>query len=266
LLLSAWQAGLPTRPYADDVETPGTTGRPRLRADRARQIAAVLRQRVVGGETGWMLPSEHTLQEEFEASRNTVREALAILRREGLIVRRQGVGTVVTATRHTLRVGPAEGLGKALAARGTVTSVVRLRELMRPPTDVAAALDLPDGAEAVYVERLRLLDGEPLSLDFTYLPETVGEPLLRLDLSDHDLYGLIEEVAGRKLGSTETRVEAVLADAFVSSILRVRRGAPILLLRRLTYWADGEPADVEYLHVRGDRIAVLFRGDDAVND
>lgn len=55
----------------------------RRRADRARQVADVLRHQVRDGVYADGLPGEATLVAEFSVSRNTVREALTILKAEG---------------------------------------------------------------------------------------------------------------------------------------------------------------------------------------
>ncbi|WP_433367475.1 GntR family transcriptional regulator [Streptosporangium sp. CA-115845] len=64
---------------------------------RYQEIADALRQQIQAGtlavETA--LPSEHTLRRQHEASRNTVRHALAELEREGLITTEHGRGRFV---------------------------------------------------------------------------------------------------------------------------------------------------------------------------
>ena len=73
----------------------------RRRADRARQVADILRPQVLQGSfAGGVLPGEASLAQEFGASRNAIRDALRILRAEGLVDRVQGVGTKVTARKY----------------------------------------------------------------------------------------------------------------------------------------------------------------------
>ena len=65
------------------------------RVPRYLQIAEALRRRLTGGapDRPARLPSEPTLASEFRVSRETLREALALLRDEGLIYSRVGLGT-----------------------------------------------------------------------------------------------------------------------------------------------------------------------------
>src|SRR5690606_19899895 len=110
-------------------------------------------------------------------------EALALLRAEGLITRRRGVGTTVVAPKLGHGLDQLAGLAEVLVGHGTVTNEVRSARVTDdvPPT-AADRLGLAERATAVAIERLRRLDGEPLSLDTTYLTQDVGRPLLDRDL------------------------------------------------------------------------------------
>ncbi|KAB2359009.1 GntR family transcriptional regulator [Actinomadura montaniterrae] len=241
----------------------------RPRAERARQAADVLRQQITGGAfPGGTLPGERELGERLGASRNAVREALALLRAEGLITRRRGVGTTVVAAKHGHGLDRLAGLAEALTGHGTVANEVReIGRVPVPPPAVAARLGLAPGAGAVRVERLRRLEGEPLSLDTTYLPGDIGEGLLRRpdlgrELAERDLFGLIEEVAGQPLGRAEVQVHAVAAAPATAALLGVPAGAAIFAIDRLAHLADGRPVDSEAVHIRADRLtlrATLYR-------
>ncbi|WP_443613654.1 GntR family transcriptional regulator [Actinomadura madurae] len=96
------------------------------RAERARRAAEVLRRDIAGGAfAGGPLPDERVLGARLGASRNAVRDALALLRDEGLITRRRGVGTMVVAPRYGHGLDRLEGLAETLAGHGAVTNEVR---------------------------------------------------------------------------------------------------------------------------------------------
>ncbi|MEU2625600.1 GntR family transcriptional regulator [Kitasatospora sp. NPDC007106] len=232
----------------------------RPRADRARQVADVLRRQVLAGVfTGGALPHEEQLAEEFGESRNTVREALDLLRTEGLVRRVPGSGTLVVADKVPHGLNRLQGLAETLHEHGEVVNEVRSFGPVRAPGPVARRLGLPEGADVVYVERLRRLNGLPLSLDLTYLAPDLGAGLDAADLAHTDVFRLIEEAAGQPLGSAEITLEAVSADAHSASVLEVPRGAALLMLERLTTLADGRPVDLEYIRFRGDRITMQGR-------
>ncbi|HEX2312635.1 MAG TPA: GntR family transcriptional regulator [Thermomonospora sp.] len=229
----------------------------RLRADRARQMADVLRRQVLEGAfPGRVLPAEARLGEEFGASRNTVRDALDLLRAEGLVERCPGVGTLVVSEKYAHGLEWLLGLAETLHEHGRVTNEVRTTGLITPPREVAARLRSPEGEPVVYVERLRRLNGVPLSLDLTYLVRDLGEAVLAEDLVNTDVFVLLERLSGQRLGLAELTVEAVSADPHSAAVLEAPRGAALLMAERLTHLADGRPVDLEYIRFRGDRITM----------
>ncbi|MGZ4484755.1 MAG: GntR family transcriptional regulator [Nocardioidaceae bacterium] len=229
----------------------------RRRADRALQVADVLRRQVLYGlfPTG-VLPSEPSLVDEFGVSRNTVREALGLLRAEGLVERCPGVGTVVCAQKYHHGLDRLQGLAETLHEHGRVVNEVRTRGLVAAPGAVAARLLIPPGEQVVYLERLRMLDGLPLSLDLTYLVRDLGEPILERDLVGQDIFVLLAQVAGQRLGQADLAIEAVAADAHSAATLQTPRGTALLMIERMTRLADGRPVDLEFIRFRGDRITM----------
>ncbi|WP_326700618.1 GntR family transcriptional regulator [Streptomyces sp. NBC_01754] len=237
----------------------------RPRAERARRVADVLRQQIgEGGFGGGRLPDERALGRQLGASRNAVREALGLLRREGLITRRRGVGTTVVMPKYGQGLDRLAGLAEALAGHGTVTNQVRVAEEVAVlPDAVAARLEVPAEAGGVRLERVRWLNGLPLSLDTSYLPADVGAAVLAGDLVGRDVFGLIEEATGCRLGRADVVVHAVCADPDTAALLGIPAGAAVFALERLTRLTDGRAVDTESIHVRADRMtlrATLQRG------
>jgi len=229
----------------------------RRRADQARQVADLIRGEIVHGRfRGGRLPREAALAREFGTSRNTVRAALGLLRDEGLVERCPGVGTTIAAEKVPHGLHRLLGLAETLHEHGEVTNQVRTMTLMEPPPAVRQRLGLGPGEQVVYLERLRRLNGLPLSLDLTYLVREVGEPLFDADLVHNDIFVLLERIAGRPLGIAELTLEAVNADPHTASVLEAPRGAALLMVERLTHLSDGRPVDLEFVRFRGDRLTM----------
>ncbi|MFE6127070.1 GntR family transcriptional regulator [Streptomyces sp. NPDC056437] len=228
-----------------------------LRADRARQLADLLRHQVrTGGFPGGALPLEGAIGEEYRVSRNTVRQALDLLRTEGLIERQPGVGTVVVSEKYSHGLDRLQGLAETLHEHGDVTNEVRTVGPVAAPAPVARRLGLGEHSDVLCIERLRRLNGLPLSLDLTYVPMDLGTGLLGCDLEHTDVFRLLETLAGQPLGTAEITLEAVNADAHSAAVLEAPRGSAVLMLERLTHLADGRPVDLEFIRFRGDRIAM----------
>jgi GntR family transcriptional regulator len=238
------------------MSLPDPTPIRRPRADRARQVADVLRHQIHAGAYDGGLPAEQDLAAEFFVSRNTVREALAVLKNEGLIDRATKVGTHVAVRKYDHGLNALVGLKETFKDYGEVRNEVRAVQQLAAPPAVARRLALAPGQPVVFVERLRYLGDLPLSLDLTYLAPDIGAEVIRHPLETNDVFALIEQVSGQRLGSATLALEAVSADRHSAATLQVPAGAALLMLERLTSLDDGRPVDLEYIRMRGDRITM----------
>ncbi|GAA1581175.1 GntR family transcriptional regulator [Kribbella karoonensis] len=228
------------------------------RSQRAERLAGELRDQILAGRFGeGERLEEAVLAARHTASRNTVREALELLRREGLIERRRGAGTTVRAPKYGHGLDRLTGLAEALAGYGTVRNrVVSAERLPAAPDRILDRLELEPGSGVVRLERLRFVNDEPLSYDISYLPADIGVPLLDADLVTNDVFGLIEQTSGQSLGRAELTVHATNAEPDVAAQLGLITGAAIFTIERLTRLADDRPVDSEVLQIRADRFAL----------
>jgi len=148
-----------------------------------RQIAEVLRGRIESGEIapGAQLPTEIELMDEYEASRNTVRDAIKLLTTRGLVEARAGQGTFVvekinpfvTTLTVDLQANVSEGQVyiSEIRAGGRKPEVSEVRvEIQLASEVIADALRLKPGAQLVSRHQRRLIDGIPWSLQTTFYP------------------------------------------------------------------------------------------------
>ena len=234
------------------------------RADAARRVRDVLRSQIMEGVFGGLaaarppLPPETTLAAELGVSRNAIREALHLLRVEGLITRVPGVGTFVTGAKLRQHLDRLEGLAESMAGYHLPVDnrVLSVGESVAAPF-VARKLAVREDSPIAFVERLRSVGGVPLSLDTSSIRPEAIPTLLNADLHSADVFSLIERQLGVRLGWAEVTTEAVAADPQTAGLLQIRVGAPLLLLHRLTYLEDGTPFDLEAIRYRGDRCCLV---------
>ena len=221
---------------------------------RYRQIAEELRARIESGEIrpGGQLPTELELRNHYEASRNTVRDAVKLLATQGLVVTRRGQGMFVNQRtaplRLTLAVDPKDGLvgveGEAAFAmvqmhdRCLSASVPRVEVHPASPED-AGLLCVPAGDDVITRRQQWHVDGMAWALQTTMYPGDLaaGAPAL-LTASDirtgtiayiEQTTGIAE--AGRQDLITQRRASAEEAlffglpdDAYVPVTVVVRTG------------------------------------------
>jgi len=223
------------------------------------QLANRIREKIEQGEwpVGMLVPSERDLCRTYQLSRMTVRQALTDLEREGLLIREHGKGTFVARPPLRQSLSKLTGFSEDMRDRGMIATTRLLTiEHRQASPEIAEALALPKDAPVLYVQRLRLANGHPLTIETCTLRGDIGAPLLGQDLERQSLYRLLEERCGVRLTRAGQQLEASVADANESELLRVPEGAAVLHIKRTTYalW-DHQEVPVEYVWstYRGDR-------------
>jgi GntR family transcriptional regulator len=249
------------RAQPDDHDDHGAVRRSRRRP-LYHQILEELRRDILEGRLrpGDQVATEPELIARFEVSRTTVRLALGELVHEGLLYRRSGKGTFVTQPKLVQQLTALTGFVEDMVAQRMEASarVVGIERVAADAT-VARHLNVPPDGTVVRLERVRLGNQEPLSFDVTFLPPALGERVIREDLAIHPIFELMEDKYGIPVGYADYRIHAATADRTVAQYLEVARGAPILLIERVSYSPTGTPFLSERLYYRGDRVSYHTR-------
>ena len=223
----------------------------------AEQLAATIASGTLA--PGMRLPPERQLAESLGVSRMTVRQALGDLERDGLlrrVVGRSG-GTFVREPEAATAAGSAStgtgGISAELRRRGGGTGVESISAEVEPAGKrVAAALDLKRSEKVVVITRLRLASGKPLAVERTSLSARRFSDIEDMDLSG-SLYDLMGDGFGLRPVRVSERLELVDARPADARALGVRREAPLLLVERIGYAADGTPVEFARDRFRADR-------------
>ncbi|WP_324717458.1 GntR family transcriptional regulator [Carboxydochorda subterranea] len=218
------------------------------------QLHQALRRRITEGEwkPGFRLPGERELMRLFGVSRTTVRQALDALEADGLIERRHGQGTFVASQPVLAHLAVLRGFTEELREQGLPFEVRVLQAGCVPaPPEAARALGIEPGEEVVQISRVVWLGGEPLFTDDSFLLPAQGRLVASAE-PDLTIYSALESI-GYPVASGEQTVEAAPAGAAEADRLRVRRGRPVLLIRRVARLVDGTPVEFRRVAYRGDR-------------
>jgi GntR family transcriptional regulator len=218
------------------------------------QLMQELRRRIEEGEwkPGDLIPSERELSETHGISRMTVRQALVELTNEGLLHRDQGRGTFVARPKIRKRLSRLTSFTEDMRARGKSPTAQVLRMEMAPARPkVADMLQVEVERPVALIERLRLADGEPVGVECSHLFFTGCEAILREDLSG-SLYRLLGERFGLVPTQAQEEIEAGACGSREAQTLGLRRGDPVLRMRRRTFDQNQHPFEYVESVYRGD--------------
>jgi GntR family transcriptional regulator len=212
-----------------------------------KRVADALREQIASGElkAGARLMSEVALARTLEISRPTLREAMRILVREGLVDIKHGIGAFV-ADEHQLiwsRLDSMRSFTDLIRSVGGKPGDSDLSiERTEAPDDVAEALGTERGTPVGLIKRVRLIDGTPLSIANEYIRLTGTDGFTRLEaFSGGSLYEFLRDRCGIALARSSVVIAAIGANASQAALLKIRKGAPLLLLREPHYDVSGRP-------------------------
>ena len=221
-----------------------------------QQLRRDLVTRLEAGEFAERFPGELALVSDYSVSRHTVRQALAGLRADGLIVAGRGRQPKVAGAEEIQQpLGALYSLFASVEAAGlTQHSTVRTLDV-RADAVVADRLDLEGSTPMVYLERVRYAGDEPLAVDRVWLPAAVARPVLGADFTHTGLYQELEQRAGLVLTHGREEIRAVVPTSGERRLLGSGRDTAALSITRIGY-ADGGPVEWRHTVVRGDRFAL----------
>jgi GntR family transcriptional regulator len=201
---------------------------------------------------GDRLPSERWLCDELGVSRATVRRAIEELVRDGLVEAR-GRGSFVTGEALAEPPNTLMSLSELGRSRGLqATSRVLTQEVRAATLDEAEAFSIAPGAELVVLERLRMLDGLPISLDHNRVPLRLLPTALHVDFATASLYAELD-AAGHHLTRADYEVEARAVAQDEAELLGLAPGAPVLQTITVAIKEDGQVVDLGRTIYRADR-------------
>lgn len=229
----------------------------------AERLRRVLLEEIDSGAlpAGSRLGGERELAALYGVSRGTLRAVLSTLEEAGLVRRvpGRGGGTFISRPKVARDLGGIESVPGFLASQGyRAGSRVICTQTTTPPDRVRTALRLEEGALIYAIQRLRLADGRPISIDQAYFPAVRFAGLL-----DHSLGGSVYELLKTEYDTepceAEERIEVAHATDEEAALLSIAADAPLILVRRVTYDAGGQPFEYSKDLFRADRTSIRMR-------
>ena len=206
-------------------------------ATRYSAVARVLTGEIESGryKVGEKIPTEAELQQRFDVSRHTVREALRELKGRGLLAARAGVGTVVRAR------SPATSFMQGM---GTLEEVIQFGEATRMKVLGSQSVIVDDalaervgaraGRELRRVELLRFRPREALPAGWlhVYLRPEHADVVALIESSRLPVLRLIERRHGARIAEVVQKIVAARLTPAQARVLKSRAGLPALHVTR----------------------------------
>ncbi|WP_395299885.1 GntR family transcriptional regulator [Enterobacter quasiroggenkampii] len=195
-----------------------------------RQIADALREKISEGELkpGDALPTESSLQEAFNVSRVTVRQALKLLTEEQIVESIQGSGTYVKEERVNYDIYQLTGFYEKLADRNVDThSEVSIFEVLKADAKLAEKLNLSHDDKVWHVKRVRFIKQKPVNLEETWMPLALF-PDLTWEVMENSKYHYVEQIKKLVIDRSEQELVPIMPSEEAIAALSLDPAKPIL--------------------------------------
>ncbi|MEX0685385.1 MAG: GntR family transcriptional regulator [Balneolales bacterium] len=224
---------------------------------RHEQITFWLRDRIRSGHFAIddKLPSESELARQFKVSRVTVRRALQTLEGEHMIYRSQGLGSFVKGRKTAPDPLNMNDFMEEMRMNGLDATSIVLESIIDPaPKDVASRLNLEVGTKVFRLVRLRLANGNPIALDYTWLPAFYGQLVVDDDLKKRTIFSILEKEYNIEITSGCYYLQAENATDYLSTHLGVPKGSALFRMDRISFTLGDKPVYYQQRYYRNDRM------------
>lgn len=192
---------------------------------------------------GDKLPSENELSEEYDASRVTIRQALAKLEADGLIDKQRGRGAFLKANpRRVVQELYLPQIGvhretNVKAGKSSITVVTQANP------QVYHTLKIAHGSPLVYLERPFLCNKKVVGLNCAWFPMNMVPQMAEEGLVDNSITKTLQQRYAVAFGSVENYIEAIMLDASTAHQLNTVSPSPGLKITSIYTTKDGRPLE-----------------------
>lgn len=228
---------------------------------RYTQIADELRTNIEEAvyQPGDKLPTEKNLSERFNVNRHTIRNAIALLKEEGLIRVDRGRGMYVAQTPIQYPVGKRVRYNENLKAQGLTPSYQTLKAIEIPADNaIAKALEIEAGAKVILIERLGLASDRPISIGSSYFPAEMFPEFIYFWKRYKSISQMLKEIYACEHIRVSTKVSARIVRETDARLLRISSNYPILLAESINCDDDGRKIEYGVTRFCGEMMELIF--------
>ncbi|MDC5819097.1 GntR family transcriptional regulator [Vibrio europaeus] len=212
----------------------------------AESVKTATEQDILSG--GDFIPTEREFSELLSVSRITVRKALDLLDKDGVIIRSRGLGTKISETVE-YSGKEAAGFSQQVVLKGKKPDTLWIKKDIVPcSSEIAETLNINQGDEVFILKRVRYIDDQAVSIEESYVPAELIHNPDEIQLSLYD-YFRSQDIMPSK---TKSRVSAIMPTEESLEKLHIDEKTPVLLIEQTAYDKSARPIEYSINHCRGD--------------
>ena len=211
------------------------------------QLKEIIQEMIENEELmpGEAIPPEREICEIQGVSRMTVNKAIMTLVNEGVLYREQGKGTFVSKPKVKQELDHLKGFTEEMREKGLKADSKILSFSIKEATKKnREALEMkPEDKMVIEINRLRLVNDEPYSIETVWVPHRLCIDMTREMIEGQSLYNIFKGKYGYDLEKAKQTIEPIILNEYQSELLNLNENSLALLFSRTTYLKDGTPIE-----------------------
>ena len=185
------------------------------------------------------IPTEDQLVEEYKVSKNTIRSAIKVLMKAGLIFPVQGSGMFIRETRkyNTVFLSGTRVITKDHPGNHLINKCLSL-EIIHADDNLAQIMQCEIGTPIYYIERLRIVDDAPYAIEYTYYNKDII-PYINKEIVESSIYGYIKNDLHISFGFADKYISSRKLTEKESQLLKLEVGDPAIIIEDNVYLSNG---------------------------
>lgn len=192
---------------------------------------------------GDKLPSEISLAEQFQVSKNTLRKALSLLIENGYISSRHGSGYYITDHKN-FNILKLKTLGVTYQYRNVTSKILKF-EIIHAGKIEAQNLGIDENEAIFSIKRVRYMDDKPTILENTIVPVRLFPSLTR-EVFEGSFYEYIANETPHKVDRAIKDISPINPSPEICQILELEHPKPLLTIENYVYLSTGEQFEYSY--------------------
>lgn len=196
-----------------------------------------------------LLPSERDLAIKYSVSRPTIRKALDTLEKEGIIEKQEGRGYLSRQSSKEKYIdhelNSFIGFFQDVLSQGKETESKIIKQTVTTASEIVAeVLNLNTGDLVFNLERIRLVNGNPICIAKSFIPLKLCENIIQYDFTKESLFQVLEN-HNISLSYAKRSIEVTPSDSFDRLYLNLNSSEPVINFTSIGYTTNDIPFEYE---------------------
>ena len=201
------------------------------------------------------LPSENSFSNEYSVNRHTIRHALELLKNDGHIYTKKGIGNFIGNINIPYKITDKNSYSLKILDLGYKPKTKLLSSnIIEADKNISEKLVIPEGFKVIELKLLRYVDNLPIQISYSYFDAFIYKKIIdNLDIKPFSIYKILENCySDLEIIKIASFFQSIISTKEHSIFLDIPQNSPILSVETISKDQNGNFVEYGISHFRGD--------------